>query len=158
MQAPEENVVYRDASIDISATPETVYALVSDITRMGEWSPEAVGGEWLDGGAGEVGDWFVGHNETSEREWSRECEIAVAEPGRDFTFVVGGVEANCTWWSYEMAPVDGGTRLTERWWIVNKTPAIAAATEEQFAARVELTETMLTETLGRLKAAAEGSS
>lgn len=156
MQPPKERLVYRDASIDIAAPPEAVYALVSDITRMGEWSPENVGGEWADGGSGLVGDWFVGHNRTPDREWSRECQVAAAEPGRDFTFVVGGIEANCTWWSYEMAPVDGGTRLTERWWLVNKTPAMAAATPEQFATRVALTETMLIETLAAIKRAAEG--
>ena len=26
--------------IEVAATPETVYALVSDITQMGRWSPE----------------------------------------------------------------------------------------------------------------------
>ena len=43
MQPPEERLAYHDSSIDIDASPEAVYALVSDITRMGEWSPEAVG-------------------------------------------------------------------------------------------------------------------
>lgn len=42
---PAENAIHTsEASIDIAAPPEAVYAMVSDITRMGEWSPEAVGG------------------------------------------------------------------------------------------------------------------
>lgn len=155
MQPPNEVLAYQEASLTIGADPVAVYALVSDITRMGEWSPENVGGEWLDGGAGQVGDRFEGRTRTPEREWSRGCEVACAQPGRDFTFVVGGVQANCTWWSYEMTPAGIGTRLTERWWIVNKTPALAAASPEQFDARVDATEAMLTATLAALKVTAE---
>ncbi len=130
--------------------------MVSDITRMGEWSPESTGGRWLDGGTGRVGDWFMGENETTDRSWERACEVAAADRGRDFTFVVLGVDRNCTWWSYEFAPTaDGATRVTERWWVVNKTPAMEAATPEQFAARVAYTETMMRDTLAALKRAAE---
>lgn len=158
MQPSPDAIVYEHDSVEIAASPDAVYALVSDITRMGEWSPEATGGDWLDGGSGAVGDRFDGHNRTPEREWTRECEVAKADTGQDFTFVVGGVEANCTWWSYEMAPSETGTTLTERWWIVNKTPAMQAATPEQFAARVEMTKGMLATTLAGIKAAAEADS
>lgn len=157
MQSAEDAVAAHEASIEIDASPEAIYAMVSDPSRMGEWSPEAVGADWVDGGSGQVGDWFDGHNATPEREWTRQCQVAKAEPGRDFTFVVGGIEANCTWWSYEMEPLDsGGTRLTERWWFVNKTPGFAAATPEQATARIAYTETMLNETIAAIKAAAEG--
>ncbi|MGI9623228.1 MAG: SRPBCC family protein [Acidimicrobiales bacterium] len=155
MEKPDEVLAHNEASILVSAPPDVVYDLVSDLPRMGEWSPEALGGEWKDGGSGEAGDWFVGHNRAGEREWTRESEVAVAEPGREFTFVVGGVEANCTWWSYEMSPVDGGTRLTERWWLVNKTPGVQAMSEEQFQARVALTQTSIEQTLAAIKATAE---
>ena len=157
MQPPDDPIAYEHSSVEIAAPPDIVYAMVSDITRMGEWSPEAVGGEWLDGGTGNVGDCFAGHNRTAEREWTRECEVAEACSGRGFTFVVGGVAANCTWWSYELEPSGSGTVLTERWWIVNKTPAMAAATPEQFAGRVELTKSMLSKTLQGIKAVAESS-
>ncbi len=143
------------ASIEIAASPETLYGMVSDVTRMGEWSPEAVGADWHDGATGAEGDWFVGHNRRPERDWSRECQVAKAVPGEDFTFVVGGVEANCTWWSYEFEPTEAGTTVTERWWIVNKTPALAAAPAEMVAQRVEMTLGMMQETLASLKAAAE---
>ena len=158
MQPADDSIVYEHASIDIDAPPDAVYRLVSSLERMGEWSPEAVGGRWLDGGSGQVGDWFEGDNRSGERTWSRECQVAEAEPGRAFTFVVGGLEANCTWWSYELEPAGDGTRLTERWWIVNKTPAMAAATPEQFAERVELTKRMLGETLAGIKQTAEAAS
>lgn len=155
MQPSEDAIVVRHASIDISAPPEVVYDLVADITRMGEWSPEATGGTWTKG-SGSVGDWFDGTNRAGEREWTRECEVAAAERGSDFTFVVGGVEANRTWWSFEIAPTsDGTTELTERWWIVNKSPAMLEATEEQFAQRISMTEDMLSTTIAALKQVAE---
>lgn len=155
MQAPDDAIVVREASIEIAAAPEVVYDLVADITRMGEWSQEATGGTWTQGD-GNVGDWFDGTNESGERSWTRECEVAAADRGRDFTFAVGGIEHNRTWWSFEMAPLaTGGTTLTERWWIVNKSPAIVDATDEQFAARVAFTETMLESTIAGVKTAAE---
>lgn len=155
MRPTADAIHTHEASIEIAASPEQLYDMVSDISRMGEWSPEAVGGRWIDGGSGEVGDWFVGENETPDRSWERECEVAAAEPGRDFTFVVGGVEANCTWWSYELEPSESGTRVTERWWMVNKTPAMAAAPQEVYDQRIAYTETMMQQTLAALKAAAE---
>ena len=74
----------------------------------------------------------------------------------EFTFVVDGVEKNCTWWSYEMQPTEAGTRLTERWWVVNKTPAIQAATDEQIEQRVAFTQSMLNDTVAAIKRVAEG--
>ncbi len=38
-----------EASVTIAAAPERVWALVTDITRMGEWSPESTGGRWTRG-------------------------------------------------------------------------------------------------------------
>ena len=158
MNPPEETFAYHDASIEIAAAPEAVYDLVSDITRMGEWSPEATGGRWTDGGSGKAGDWFTGTNANPQREWERECEVVTADRGKDFTFVVGGVEHNRTWWSFEMEPVGAGTKLTERWWIANKSPALLDATDEQVQARVDLTAEMLPATLAAMKKTAESGS
>ena len=59
--------MHSEASIEINASPEAVYALVSDLPRMEEWSPENIGGEWQGGGSGNVGDRYIGHNRTSAR-------------------------------------------------------------------------------------------
>jgi len=155
MQIPSNALASHEASIEIAASSDAVYDLVSDVTRMGEWSPENTGADWVDGGTGNAGDWFDGHNKMGEREWTRACQVAKADRGVDFTFVVGGVEDNCTWWSYEMEAIDAGTRLTERWWLVNKTPGVQGMTPEQFEQRSALTETMLHDTIAAIKAAAE---
>lgn len=157
MRVPDDAQASKEASIEIAAPPEAVYDLVSDLSRMGEWSPESTGGRWADGGTGQVGDWFEGHNKVGDREWTRRSQVAKADRGSDFTFVVGGVAENCTWWSYEMAPSATGTTLTEKWWFVNKTPGLAAATDEQVQARVEATQAALETTLAAVKATAESA-
>lgn len=155
MDAPDNALAHRSASIDVAAPPEAIYDLIADLPRMGEWSPESTGGQWMNDGTGQVGDWFEGHNRSGEREWSRESQVAVADRGREFTFVVGGVEANCTWWCYEMTPTDSGTTLTEKWWVVNKTPGLQSATPEQLQARIDMTQGSIEATLAAIKAAAE---
>ena len=42
-----------------------LYDLVSDLPRMGEWSPENTGGKWVNGAAGPVvGARFKGSNKS----------------------------------------------------------------------------------------------
>ena len=158
MNVPDNVRAHHEASVEIAAAPQTVYALVSDLTRMGEWSPENLGGSWVGEGGGQVGDWFEGHNEAPGRAWTRRSQVAVADSPQEFTFVTGGIEANCTWWSYVLEPIASGTKLTERWWVVNLTPAMKEATEEDRQARFDATPVMLRATLAALKATAEASS
>lgn len=158
MRPPAEAIASHEASIEIAAPAEALYEMVSDITRMGEWSPESTGGRWAAGATGAVGDWFTGQNRAAERVWERDCQVAAADHGRDFTFVTGGLEQSWTWWSYEFEPTsDESTTVTERWWIVNKSPAMAAATPEQFEGRAAYTLQMIETTLASLKAAAEAA-
>ncbi len=158
MQIPDGAIERYESWVEVQATCDAVYAMISDVTRMGEWSPENLGADWLRGGTGQVGDWFAGHNKAGENEWTRECEVARADPGKDFTFAVLGVEENCTWWSYEMEPLESGCRLTERWWMVNKTPAMAAAAPDAYAARMAMTGPMIDATLAAIKLVADAST
>ena len=57
-------------SREVAAPPEEVWALVSDLTRMGEWSPEARGGRWAGGTDGpSVGAVFKGRNRNGRYRW-----------------------------------------------------------------------------------------
>ena len=54
----------------MNATPAQTWALISDVTRMGEWSPECVRAEWEDGATGPaVGAHFHGYNRAGTFEW-----------------------------------------------------------------------------------------
>jgi Polyketide cyclase / dehydrase and lipid transport len=148
--------MHREASIEIKASPEAVYDLVSDLPRMGEWSPENIGGEWQSGGSGQVGDRFIGHNRTSERAWSVPVMVTVAERGRCFEFVTRPDEGPYVRWTYRLEPSGTGTRVTEIWDVEKLSPGRRSHTQEQLDERSRYTEGMLTKTLAAIKATAAG--
>lgn len=99
-------------SIVIAASPESLYDLVSDVTRTGEWSPICTACWWTDEAGPQEGAWFRGRNESGGRTWETSSQVAVATRGQEFAWVVGGAFVR---WGYTFDQVDGGTRLTESW-------------------------------------------
>jgi uncharacterized protein YndB with AHSA1/START domain len=100
----------------MSAPPEKVWALVSDVTRIGEFSPETFEAEWLDGATGPaVGARFRGHvkrNGIGPTYWTT-CSVTACEPERIFEFGVGAPGKALNTWRYELQGQDGGTSVTE---------------------------------------------
>ena len=141
----------------VHADAEALYALVSDVTRMGEWSPQCRACWWDEGATGQVGDRFTGRNVTPTRTWETRSRVVVAERGREFAWEVGD---GLVRWAFAMTPVDGGTELTERW---HFTPAGRAFFERtygeqapsQVADRVQAALTGIPATLARVKHIAE---
>lgn len=104
--------VHATVSTVVPAVPETVYDLVTDITRMGEWSPETVEAVWLDGARrAAVGVRFKGTNAIGSTRWATKPVITEAERGRAFAFEVPGAAGGK--WRYEFEQVPGGTRVVE---------------------------------------------
>jgi hypothetical protein len=110
------------SSIDVAAPPDVVYDLITDITRMGEWSPECYRCEWLDGAtAAAPGARFRGYNRLGLLRWQRTVVIDTADRGREFAFttVNEGAGREETRWRYTMEPLSSGasgpagTLLTE---------------------------------------------
>jgi hypothetical protein len=100
-------------SVTVQASAETLYDLVSDITRTGEWSPVCTSCWWDDEAtAGQVGAWFTGRNEVPGRTWETRSLVVAAERGREFAWVVGGRFVR---WGFTLTPADKGTTLTESW-------------------------------------------
>jgi hypothetical protein len=99
-------------SVVAACPPDTLYDMVSDVTRMGEWSPICRACWWDEGGGPRAGAWFTGRNETPERTWETRSQVVTAERGREFAWEVNNGFVR---WSYTFAPVDGGTELTESW-------------------------------------------
>ena len=104
-------------TVRMAASPAQVWDLVSDITRIGEFSPETFEAEWLGDAVGPaVGATFRGHvrrNEIGPVYWTT-CRVVVCEPEREFAFVVlgpGGKGLNR--WSYRIEPGEAGTEVTE---------------------------------------------
>jgi uncharacterized protein YndB with AHSA1/START domain len=144
----------------INASPEHLYQMVADLSRMGEWSPECQSVEWEDGDSGAAeGARFVGHNRGGPgglMRWSRRGRVLSADPGREFAFATeeGGHES--TVWRYRFEPVAGGTQITESY-EVKRIPAWARILDVPTNRHRELLEGMR-HTLQQLKTAAEAMS
>lgn len=105
-----------EVSTVLAASPERVYALVADVTRTPEFSPEVVSCRWLDGATGPtVGARFesVNRSLSSGRRWRNRPVVTVADPGREFSFTRTEPLSGSIAWRYRFEPVDGGTRVTE---------------------------------------------
>lgn len=126
---PDRNLppIYQgEVSVWIDAPPKDVYAIVSDLSRMGEFSPECFRVEWLGGAKGPaVGVQARGWNRFWGVTWARSVVILTAQPGKDFTFQTipeGAFYQDSTIWSYRFAPEANGTRLTESYAIIYLSP------------------------------------
>ena len=149
-------------STEVAASPERVYELVSDITRMGEWSPECVRCSWSKGATGpSVGARFKAKNKGGRGPaWFNTPVVTMAEPARVFAFNRSGPGIGSYTWRYDLEPTSTGTRLTESFtaerplgramtWLTMKW----TGSEDRDA---DLREGMVT-TLSRIKSAAEQS-
>jgi Polyketide cyclase / dehydrase and lipid transport len=103
------------ATIDIERSASEVFAAIADITRMGEWSPECVGGRWVSPATGpEPGAVFEGDNvakvgSVTLKKWTTSSTVTACEPGALFEFIAEGY----TTWRYELSQGDDRTTLTE---------------------------------------------
>lgn len=98
----------------IAADAATLWGMVSDITRMGEWSPEARAGEWLGGATGpSVGAKFKGRNRNGRRKWTTKCTVSECRPGEAFAFDVAIGPISAASWKYNFEEVEGGTLVAE---------------------------------------------
>lgn len=142
-------------TVQIDAPPERVYELVSDVTRMAEWSPVNYRCEWVEGSEPREGAKFRGYNKQGLMRWNRECVVTKAEPGREFAFSTYYNEHESTRWRYVFEPADGGTKVTESFdpvW----APPLVRITEKFMGKKMEADSRRNIETsLSRLKAAAE---
>jgi hypothetical protein len=145
-------------SVTVARDPEAVYALVSDVTRIGEWSPVCKACWWDDPAAGAVvGAWFTGRNVLPERTWETRSQVVAAEPGREFSW-----EVNNGWvrWGFTVEPDGAGSRLTQHWRFLPKglegfRERFGADADAQIAQRSELALSGIPATLAAIKATAE---
>jgi hypothetical protein len=150
--------------IAIHAPPARVWALVTDLHAMGEWSPEYRGGEWLDGASGPVvGARFKGRNKREDREWESESIITECQAERTLAWAVGrDPEQPGASWRFDLTP-QGHVTLVRQQVIIGPGPSGLTAVIDQ---RPDLEEKIIANrcaehsrnmqaTLQGLKAAAE---
>lgn len=142
-----------EATIEIAAPPERVWAVLTDLKRMPEFSPNTV--RMMPLGAVRAGTWTINLNHDTYY-YPTTSRIVRFEPDRAFAF---RMNENRTIWSYQLEATDSGTRLTERRDVphgVRKPVRIMIDTllggEEQFETHLIAG---MNETLSKIKSAAE---
>ena len=144
----------------IGAPAERVWAMVSDVTRMGEWSPENEDAKWLRGATGpEKGATFEGTNRNGNKKWKTIGRIIEAEPGRLFAFRVTAAGFKVAEWRFEFEASETGCEVTETW--IDQRGRIAAALGKPVsgvADRASHNRAGMEVTLQRIKEAAESGS
>jgi hypothetical protein len=148
--------------IMVMCPPDVAYDLVADVQRMGELSPVCNECWWDAGDDAREGAWFTGRNELDGRTWETRCQIAVANRGQEFTFVVGGIANGTARWSYSFEPIAQGTRVAESWEILPEwLSRLRSRTEDDeeiqrtITDRVATAHTGIAATLAAIKRAAE---
>lgn len=145
-------------TITVNATPESVYALVSDPAALASLAEEYAGHRWLDGASAPVvGARFRSSNRRGFRRWSMLSTITDASVDR-FAFEVTSFGLPVARWQCDIEPTGEGCVVTEStwdrrptWWRYPTSLAIGVwQRDSQNRANIETT-------LTRLKVHAEGA-
>lgn len=144
-------------TVTMAADREVVWDLVSDVTRIGEFSPETFEAVWLGGATGPaVGARFKGHvkrNGVGPVYWTL-CEVTDVVPGERFEFAVLVNGQTINRWGYTLRSVEGGTEVTEHF---SLKPSLFTRAYWTVLGRLRgrTNERGMRETLERIKAVAE---
>ncbi|RVW01231.1 SRPBCC family protein [Rhodococcus xishaensis] len=98
-----------EASIEIAASPEAVWEIVSDLKRMGEWSPQCR--KMLMSGEVREGATTFNINRKGLLVWTTRSKVIRFEPNEAIAF---RIKENFTIWSFTLEPTSTGTRVVQR--------------------------------------------
>ncbi len=96
----------------ISADPDRVFEIVSDLDAMASFGTEFQAGEWVSGRPGAVGSTFRGRQRLGDSEWETTSTVTAAKPGREFSWTVGDVDNATAEWTLQLRSVPNGTEVT----------------------------------------------
>jgi ligand-binding SRPBCC domain-containing protein len=110
-----QDLDHDQVSLRVDAPPEAVYAVVADVTRTPELSPEILECTWLDWATGPaVGARFKARNKVPNRPaWHNKPIVTVVDPGREFAFARTEPFGGTVEWRYRLEPEGDGTLVTE---------------------------------------------
>jgi hypothetical protein len=108
-----------------AATPEQVWSVIADVTRVGEWSHECRRASWLGGATtAAVGARYTGGNRVGRTRWSRQNEIITADAPHELAWrtVPSPTYRDSTEWRIRLEPHDGGTRIVQTFEVLKLNP------------------------------------
>jgi uncharacterized protein YndB with AHSA1/START domain len=121
-----------ERSRTVSTSPEEVWAVLGDVTRMPEWSEDLASVDLLEGDGRSVGSRFRGNNQSGARTWSMTCVIDRFDEGRALEFHTENDqgETRTRWW-YRIEPAGEGTAVTEGFERIAKLGRVKAMAERK---------------------------
>ncbi len=117
-----------EVEVIVDAPIEAVWRVVSDVTRVGEWSHECRRVEWLDGArTAAPGVRFRGVNRAGPWSWSRVNEILVADEPRTLVWrtIPTLLYRDSSQWRITLDRVEGRTRVVQSFQVL-RAPAVLA--------------------------------
>lgn len=111
----------------IKASPATLYAIISDVTRTPDLSPEVSRCRWLRGVTGpEVGARFMAVNSLGGIwTWPNFPVVITADPGREFAISRTEPFFGTLEWRYRFIPEADGTRVRESYLVTRPLTPVA---------------------------------
>ncbi len=110
-----------------TAAAQDIWDALTDVTRMGEWSPECTGCRWIGDDHIGVGAQFRGFNRWGPLRWSTTCTIDVFDVDRRFAYSARHSSGATTRWTYELRSHQAGTTVTESFESVDSPTAVLIA-------------------------------
>lgn len=101
--------------VEVDATVQQVWAVICDVTRVGEWSHECCSAQWSGAPGCAPGARFRGRNRAGWASWSRTCEIVTVDPPRELVWrtVPTRLFPDSTRWRIQLEPREGRTLITQ---------------------------------------------
>jgi uncharacterized protein YndB with AHSA1/START domain len=115
------------ATAVIGAPIDAVWTVVSDVTRVGEWSGECQGCAWVGSSDSSVPEaQFRGRNRRGSMRWTRLNEVIRAEPPHTLVWrtVARFPYLDSTEWQLNLAEDGSATRVTEAFEILRLCKAM----------------------------------
>jgi hypothetical protein len=120
------NLTGDEVSRVISAPAQTIYDVISDVTRTPELSPEVVSCEWVAAGGPRVGARFRARNRARRGpSWSNTPEVVTADPGREFAFARRERMFGELVWRYQLEPGENDTTVRESYQVTKAVPLVS---------------------------------
>ncbi|HEX2705898.1 MAG TPA: SRPBCC family protein [Candidatus Lustribacter sp.] len=142
----------------IDASPLAVYALVADLPRMGEWSPECERVVWRGGATHAVkGARFFGYNRVGRVRWFTYGEVVAADPGRNLAFEITFGPMRVSRWEYYFLPHQDGTCTLAEEWTDRRPTWFRVPATKALGSRTRANTRGIHRTLQAVKLVAEGS-
>jgi len=119
------NLIGDEVSRTLAAPADVIYAVISDVTRTPELSPEVVSCVWVTDDGPTVGARFRAKNKTRRGpSWSNTPEVITADAGREFAFVRRERMFGELVWRFQLEQVDTGTTVRESYEVTKPVPLI----------------------------------